>query len=93
MIIKDIKVIDILQDGRGVGKADSKVYFIEGASFGETCDIEKINATTIEISIVTIITILIVFAIRFIVVSFLALSEPTKIMPIGDEEESDVTGT
>ena len=43
MIIKDIKVIDILQDGRGVGKADSKVYFIEGASFGETCDIEKIN--------------------------------------------------
>ena len=43
MIIKDIKVIDILQDGRGVGKADSKVYFIEGASFGETCDIEIIN--------------------------------------------------
>ena len=43
MIIKDIKVIDILQDGRGVGKADSKVYFIEGASFGETCDIKIIN--------------------------------------------------
>lgn len=43
MIINDIKVIDILQDGRGVGKADSKVYFIEGASFGETCDIEIIN--------------------------------------------------
>lgn len=40
MIIKDIKIIDILQDGRGVGKKDSKVYFIEGATFGETCDIE-----------------------------------------------------
>ena len=43
MIIKDIKIIDILQDGRGVGKKDSKVYFIEGATFGETCDIEIIK--------------------------------------------------
>ena len=43
MKIKDIKIIDILQDGRGVGKADSKVYFIEKAIFGEICDIEIIN--------------------------------------------------
>ena len=43
MIIKDIKIIDILQDGRGVGKKDSKVYFIEGVTFGETCDIEIIK--------------------------------------------------
>ena len=43
MIIKDIKIIDILQDGRGVGKKESKVYFIEGATFGETCDIEIIK--------------------------------------------------
>lgn len=43
MKIKDIKIIDILQDGRGVGKANSKVYFIEKAIFGEICDIEIIN--------------------------------------------------
>ena len=43
MKIKDIKIIDILQDGRGVGKADSKVYFIEKAIFGEICDIEITN--------------------------------------------------
>ncbi|EEB36931.1 hypothetical protein ANHYDRO_00168 [Anaerococcus hydrogenalis DSM 7454] len=43
MRIKDIKIVDILQDGRGVGKADSKVYFIENASFGEICDIEITN--------------------------------------------------
>ena len=43
MKIKDIKIIDILQDGRGVGKADSKVYFIEKAIFGEICDIEIIK--------------------------------------------------
>ena len=43
MIVKDIKIIDILQDGRGVGKADSKVYFVDGASYGETCDIEITN--------------------------------------------------
>lgn len=43
MQIKDIKIVDILQDGRGVGKADSKVYFIENASFGEICDIEITN--------------------------------------------------
>ena len=43
MIIKDIEIIDILQDGRGVGKKESKVYFIEGATFGETCDIEIVK--------------------------------------------------
>ena len=43
MIIKDIEIIDILQDGRGVGRKDNKVYFIEGASFGETCDLEVVN--------------------------------------------------
>ena len=43
MQIKDIKIVDILQDGRGVGKADSKVYFIEKAIFGEICDVEIIN--------------------------------------------------
>lgn len=43
MLVKDIKIIDILQDGRGVGKENSKVYFIENASFGETCDIEITN--------------------------------------------------
>lgn len=50
MIVKDIKIIDILQDGRGVGKAESKVYFIDGASYGETCDIEisKENKNFIE---------------------------------------------
>lgn len=50
MIVKDIKIIDILQDGRGVGKSESKVYFIDGASYGETCDIEisKENKNFIE---------------------------------------------
>ena len=43
MKIEDIKIIDILQDGRGVGKADSKVYFIEKAVLGEICDIEIIK--------------------------------------------------
>lgn len=40
MILENIEIIDILQDGRGVGKKDGKVYFIEGGSYGETCNIE-----------------------------------------------------
>ncbi|MSS77143.1 23S rRNA (uracil(1939)-C(5))-methyltransferase RlmD [Anaerococcus sp. WCA-380-WT-2B] len=42
MVIKDIKIIDILQDGRGVGRTDTKIAFIEKAIFGETCHI-KVN--------------------------------------------------
>lgn len=42
MKIKDIKIVDILQDGRGVGRTDTKTAFIESAVFGETCHI-KVN--------------------------------------------------
>lgn len=42
MQIKDIKIVDILQDGRGIGRTESKTAFIEKAIFGEICDI-KIN--------------------------------------------------
>lgn len=40
MLIKDIKIIDIIQDGRGVGKKDGKTIFIENAIFGEVLDAE-----------------------------------------------------
>lgn len=38
MIIKDIKIIDILQDGRGVARTDGKTVFVENAVYGETLD-------------------------------------------------------
>ena len=40
MILRDIKIIDILQDGRGVGRTDGKTVFVEGAIYGETLDAE-----------------------------------------------------
>ena len=40
MIIKDIKIIDTIQDGRGVGKKDGKTIFIENTIFGEVLDAE-----------------------------------------------------
>ena len=42
MEIKNIKIIDILQDGRAVAKTESKTAFIEGAVYGEICNI-KVN--------------------------------------------------
>ena len=42
MEIKNIKIIDILQDGRAVAKTQSKTAFIEGAIYGEVCNI-KVN--------------------------------------------------
>ena len=42
MEIKDIKIIDILQDGRGVARTESKTAFVEGAIYGEICNI-KVN--------------------------------------------------
>ncbi|MDU2830173.1 MAG: 23S rRNA (uracil(1939)-C(5))-methyltransferase RlmD, partial [Anaerococcus sp.] len=42
MEIKDIKIIDILQDGRGVARTESKTAFVEGAVYGEVCNI-KVN--------------------------------------------------
>ncbi len=42
MEIKNIKIIDILQDGRAVAKTESKTAFIEGAIYGEVCNI-KVN--------------------------------------------------
>lgn len=38
MILKDIKIIDILQDGRGVGRTEGKTVFVENAVYGETLD-------------------------------------------------------
>lgn len=43
MKIENIKIIDILQDGRGVARTDSKTAFIEGAIFGEVLDCEIIQ--------------------------------------------------
>ena len=43
MLIKDIKIIDIIQDGRGVGKKDGKTIFIENAIFGEVLDAEILD--------------------------------------------------
>ncbi len=42
MILNDIKIIDIIQDGRGVGRADNKTVFVEDAVYGETLDAEII---------------------------------------------------
>lgn len=38
MILKDIKIIDILQDGRGVARTEGKTVFVENAVYGETLD-------------------------------------------------------
>ena len=43
MKYKDIYIRDILIDGRGVGETPDKVAFIEGAVYGEVCDIEVIE--------------------------------------------------
>lgn len=43
MKIENIKVVDILQDGRGVGRTENKTVFIEGAVFGEILDLEVIE--------------------------------------------------
>ena len=43
MKYQDIKIIDILQDGRGVGKTPEKIAFIEGAIYKEICQIEIIE--------------------------------------------------
>ncbi|WP_295883603.1 23S rRNA (uracil(1939)-C(5))-methyltransferase RlmD [uncultured Anaerococcus sp.] len=40
MIIKNIKIIDILQDGRGVARTEGKTVFVENAVYGETLDAE-----------------------------------------------------
>ncbi|WP_296141885.1 23S rRNA (uracil(1939)-C(5))-methyltransferase RlmD [uncultured Anaerococcus sp.] len=40
MIIKNIKIIDILQDGRGVAHTEGKTVFVENAIYGETLDAE-----------------------------------------------------
>ena len=40
MIIEDIKIIDILQDGRGVARTEGKTVFVENAVYGETLDAE-----------------------------------------------------
>lgn len=38
MIIKDIKIIDLLDDSRGVAKKDNKVFFVKNAIYGEKLD-------------------------------------------------------
>lgn len=43
MKYQDIYIRDILIDGRGVGETPDKVAFIEGAIFGEVCEIEIIE--------------------------------------------------
>lgn len=42
MILKDLKIIDIIQDGRGVAKTSGKTVFVENAVYGETLDAEII---------------------------------------------------
>ena len=42
MILKDIQIIDILQDGRGVARTEGKTVFVENAVYGETLDAEII---------------------------------------------------
>ena len=42
MIIEDIKIIDILQDGRGVARQEGKTVFVENAVYGETLDAKVI---------------------------------------------------
>ena len=38
MILKDLKIIDIIQDGRGVARTDAKTVFVENAVYGEILD-------------------------------------------------------
>ncbi|WP_394022856.1 23S rRNA (uracil(1939)-C(5))-methyltransferase RlmD [Anaerococcus martiniensis] len=42
MIIENIKIIDILQDGRGVARTEGKTVFVENAVYGETLDAKVI---------------------------------------------------
>lgn len=42
MILKDIQIIDILQDGRGVARTEGKTVFVENAVYGETLDAQII---------------------------------------------------
>ena len=42
MILKDLKIIDIIQDGRGVARTDAKTVFVENAVYGEILDAEII---------------------------------------------------
>ena len=42
MILKNIKIIDVLQDGRGVARTEGKIVFVENAVYGETLDAEII---------------------------------------------------
>ncbi|MDO4673361.1 MAG: hypothetical protein Q4A76_10655, partial [Porphyromonadaceae bacterium] len=43
MKLENIKIIDILQDGRGVGRTDTKTVFVENAVFAEVLDCEVIE--------------------------------------------------
>lgn len=43
MKLENIKIVDILQDGRGVGRTDSKTVFVEKAIYGEVLDCQVIN--------------------------------------------------
>ena len=43
MNYENVKVIDILQDGRGVGKKDDITIFIENAIYGEVVDVKVVN--------------------------------------------------
>ena len=38
MILEDLKIIDIIQDGRGVARTATKTVFVENAVYGETLD-------------------------------------------------------
>ena len=42
MILRNIKIIDVLQDGRGVARTEGKTVFVENAVYGETLDAEII---------------------------------------------------
>lgn len=43
MKLENINIVDILQDGRGVGRTDTKTVFVEGAVFGEVLSCEIIE--------------------------------------------------
>ncbi|MDO4661939.1 MAG: 23S rRNA (uracil(1939)-C(5))-methyltransferase RlmD [Tissierellia bacterium] len=43
MNYENVKVIDILQDGRGVGKKDDITIFIENAIYGEVVNVKVVN--------------------------------------------------
>lgn len=58
MILKNIKIIDILENGKGVGKSNSnKTVFVENAIFGETLNCKVINEKKNYIEAVKIDTI------------------------------------